>query len=152
MTNLQLEFNFLQFESIFSIDAVKPEDAGVYSVLVTNKLGEVRGLSIVKVDPRARKPVFIKDLNDTNVIEGFPLRLDVKYIGHPEPHLKWSVEGRDITPDNAYYKMTQSPDGRASLIIQKAKPEGEQKNILLILRLNYKKCFRRWQVSSDCCK
>jgi hypothetical protein len=76
----------------FSIDAVRPEDAGVYTAIITNKLGEIKATPIVKIEPRPRKPLFIKEMYDTNVIEGFPLRLDVKFIAHPEPHLTWSLQ------------------------------------------------------------
>lgn len=93
-------------------------------MVVSNRLGEVKGSSIVKVDPRDRKPAFIKDLIDTKVIEGYPIRLDVKFVGHPEPKLVWAIEGKEVSPQNAHYKLSQSPDGRASLIVEKAKPEG----------------------------
>lgn len=57
---------------------------------------------------------------DTNVIEGFPLRLDVKFIAHPEPHLAWSCDGKEI--DNAgHYKVSQK-DGHGTLIVEKATP------------------------------
>lgn len=73
--------------------------------------------------PKSSKPVFIKDLIDTNVIEGFPLRLDVKYLGHPEPKLKWTIEGKEVefsgATKTAHYKITQKGDGNASLIIDK---------------------------------
>ncbi|KAG5678438.1 hypothetical protein PVAND_008111 [Polypedilum vanderplanki] len=102
-----------------NIDAAKPEDAGVYSVIVTNKLGEAKATPIVKVEPRPRKPLFMKEIYDTHVIEGFPLRLDVKYLAHPEPQLAWSCDGRAINGEDGHYKLTQA-DGHASLIVDKA--------------------------------
>jgi hypothetical protein len=116
-TTLNIRFNFF----FFSIDQSAYEDAGVYSVVISNKLGELKTSSIVKIQPKASKPVFIKDLIDTNVIEGYPLRLDVKYLGYPEPTLKWTIEGKEIEfagqPKSAHYKITQKGDGNASLII-----------------------------------
>lgn len=105
----------------FSIDAVKPEDAGVYTVIIRNKLGEIKATPIVKVDPRPRKPLFMKEIYDTNVIEGFPLRLDVKYLAHPEPALAWSCDGKAIDGNDGHFKLAQK-DGHASLIVEKAAP------------------------------
>jgi hypothetical protein len=104
----------------FSIDAVRPEDAGVYTAIITNKLGEIKATPIVKIEPRPRKPLFIKEMYDTNVIEGFPLRLDVKFIAHPEPHLTWSCDGNEVN-NSSHYKVSQK-DGHGTLIVEKATP------------------------------
>lgn len=86
-------------------------------------MGELKSSSIVKVVPRPRKPAFVKDLIDTNVIEGYPLCLDVKFVAHPDPTLKWAINGKEIdmsgSPANAHYKISQKPDGHASLVIDK---------------------------------
>lgn len=112
-----------------SIDAVKPEDAGVYTAIIRNKLGEIKATPIVKVDPRPRKPLFMKEIYDTNVIEGFPLRLDVKYLAHPEPQLAWSHDGQPIQEDG-HFKLAQK-DGHASLIVEKATPSDAGKYQLI---------------------
>ncbi|KAL7050000.1 hypothetical protein ACKWTF_003934 [Chironomus riparius] len=104
-----------------TVENVKPEDAGVYTVIVRNELGEAKATPIVKVEPRPRKPLFMKEIYDTNVIEGFPLRLDVKYLAHPEPQMAWSVNGRDINGQDGHFKLAQK-DGHASLIVDKATP------------------------------
>lgn len=93
----------------------------MYTVIVRNELGEAKATPIVKVEPRPRKPLFMKEIYDTNVIEGFPLRLDVKYIAHPEPQMAWSVNGRDINGQDGHFKLAQK-DGHASLIVDKATP------------------------------
>lgn len=103
-----------------NIDSVRPEDAGVYTAIITNKLGEIKATPIVKVEPRPRKPLFIKEMYDTNVIEGFPLRLDVKFIAHPEPKLAWSCDGKEIE-SAGHYKVSQK-DGHGTLIVEKATP------------------------------
>lgn len=74
----------------------------------------------MKVEPRPRKPLFVKELYETNVIESFPLRLDVKYLAHPEPQLAWSCDGKEIS-DGPHYKLSQK-DGHATLIVEKASP------------------------------
>lgn len=99
---------------------MRPEDAGVYTAIITNKMGEIKATPIVKVEPRPRKPLFIKEMYDTNVIEGFPLRLDVKYIAHPEPQLAWTYDGKEIEA-GGHYKVAQK-DGLGTLIVDKATP------------------------------
>lgn len=61
-----------------SIDSARPEDAGVYSVEVSNKLGDASGQAKVEIEPREKRPVFISDLHDTEVVEGFPVKFDIK--------------------------------------------------------------------------
>lgn len=92
----------------------------MYTAIITNKLGEIKATPIVKIEPRPRKPLFIKEMYDTNVIEGFPLRLDVKFLAHPEPQLAWSCDGKAIE-DSPHYKISQK-DGHGTLIVEKATP------------------------------
>jgi hypothetical protein len=73
------------------IDAVRPEDAGNYTVTVNNKLGDLTGAAKVLVEAREKKPSFQAGLQPSTVVEGFPAKLEVKVIGHPPPTLKWQV-------------------------------------------------------------
>lgn len=43
----------------------------------------------VEVTQKERKPAFIAELQPTKVIEGFPVKLEVKILGHPQPKIKW---------------------------------------------------------------
>ncbi|XP_049875609.1 obscurin isoform X2 [Pectinophora gossypiella] len=106
-----------------SIDSCKPEDAGVYSLTVTNKLGEIASKATVEVGQKERKPAFIAELMPTKVIEGFPVKLEVKVLGHPQPKIKWTHNGREIVPDGDRIKVVSLPDGTHSLLIDKATPE-----------------------------
>lgn len=114
-----------------SIDSARPEDAGVYSVEVSNKLGDVSGQAKVEIEPSEKRPVFISDLHDTEGVEGFPVKFEIKVIGHPQPKLKWLHNGDEIKPDGHRVKITQNPDGTAALIIDKATEDdaGEYKVI-----------------------
>lgn len=102
-----------------SIDSARPEDAGVYSVEVSNKLGDISGQAKVEIEPREKRPAFVSDLQDAQVVDGFPVKFEVKVIGHPQPKLKWSHNGQEIVPDNSRIKTTQNPAGNASLLIGK---------------------------------
>lgn len=99
-----------------SIDAAKLEDAGTYSVAIVNRLGELAGTAIVQVEPKEKRPAFVADLQDTQVVEGFPIKLEVKLIGHPPPTVRWLHNGQEIKPQSA--KITQNAaDGTAALTI-----------------------------------
>lgn len=80
-------------------------------------MGDVRGQAKVEVEPREKRPVFISDLQDAQVVEGFPVKFEVKVIGHPTPKLKWLHNGEEIKPDGSRVKITPKPDGTASLLI-----------------------------------
>ncbi|XP_037298736.1 obscurin isoform X2 [Manduca sexta] len=105
-----------------SIDSCKPEDAGVYSLTVTNKLGEVASKANVEVTQKERKPAFIAELHPTKVIEGFPVKMEVKVLGHPPPTIKWTHNGKEIVPDGTRVRVVSQPDGSHALLIDKATP------------------------------
>ncbi|CAB3240106.1 unnamed protein product [Arctia plantaginis] len=103
-----------------SIDSCKPEDAGVYSLTVTNKLGEIGSKAKVDVTQKERKPAFIAELQPSKVIEGFPVKLEVKVLGHPQPTLKWTHNGKEIVPDGEHIRVVSQPDGTHALLLDKA--------------------------------
>lgn len=105
-----------------TIDACRPEDAGVYSVAISNRLGDLTGTALVEVQPKERAPAFVADLHDIQAVEGYPIKMDIKLIGYPQPKLKWLHNGEEIRPDSQHAKISQNLDGTASLIIEKALP------------------------------
>ncbi|XP_023945007.2 obscurin isoform X5 [Bicyclus anynana] len=105
-----------------SIDSCRPEDAGSYSLTVTNKLGDVASKANVEVGQKERKPAFIAELQPTKVIEGFPVKLEVKVIGHPQPTIKWTHNGKEIVPDGKRIRIVSQPDGTHTLLINEATP------------------------------
>ncbi|XP_034830933.2 obscurin isoform X5 [Maniola hyperantus] len=105
-----------------SIDSCRPEDAGSYSLTVTNKLGDVASKANVEIGQKERKPAFIAELYPTKVIEGFPVKLEVKVLGHPQPTIKWTHNGKEIVPDGKRIRVVSQPDGTHSLLISEATP------------------------------
>lgn len=85
-------------------------------------MGDLSGSAKVEVEPKEKKPAFVANLQDTQVVEGFPVKMEVKLIGHPPPKLKWLHNGQEIKPDGQHVRITQNPDGTACLIIDKAAP------------------------------
>ncbi|XP_072755043.1 protein Obscurin isoform X6 [Anoplolepis gracilipes] len=105
------------------MDYVRPEDAGTYSLIVSNVLGEITGTAKVEVEEREKRPEFVASLQPQTVVEGFPVKMEVKTTGKPAPELKWLRDDEEITPDNKHMKIISQPDGRQALILDKATPE-----------------------------
>ncbi|XP_022117643.2 obscurin isoform X5 [Pieris rapae] len=106
-----------------AIDSCKPEDAGVYSLTLSNKLGEAASKASVEVAQKERKPAFIAELMPSKVIEGFPVKMEVKVLGHPQPIIKWTHNGKEIVPDGERVRIVAQPDGTHALLLSKATAE-----------------------------
>lgn len=78
------------------IDYVRPEDAGVYSMTVSNSLGEITGSAKVEIEEKEKRPEFITTLQPLNVVQGFPAKMIVKLLGKPTPQLQWLKNGEEV--------------------------------------------------------
>ncbi|XP_025153244.1 obscurin isoform X6 [Harpegnathos saltator] len=105
------------------IDYIRPEDAGTYSLIVSNTLGEITGTAKVAVEEKEKRPEFVASLQPQTVVEGFPVKMEVKTIGKPTPELKWLRNGDEIVPDNQHIKIVSQPDGSHALVLDKTTPE-----------------------------
>ncbi|XP_033229349.1 obscurin isoform X4 [Belonocnema kinseyi] len=105
------------------IDKLRPEDAGVYSLVVSNNLGEITGTANVEVEELEKKPSFMGTIQPITVVEGFPAKMEVKTLGKPVPTIKWTHNGQEIKPDGKHVKIVDQPDGSQALIIDEARPE-----------------------------
>lgn len=68
---------------------MKPENVGNYQLVVTNKLGESTAEAKVEIEKRPQKPVFTKPLMPQTVVEGYPVKFEVKVEGFPQPKVMW---------------------------------------------------------------
>ncbi|XP_043582472.1 obscurin isoform X6 [Bombus pyrosoma] len=105
------------------IDYVRPEDAGVYSMTVSNSLGEITGSAKVEIEEKEKRPEFITTLQPLNVVQGFPAKMIVKLLGKPTPQLQWLKNGEELIPDGKHIKAVDLPDGTQALVIDKVTPE-----------------------------
>ncbi|KAG7203298.1 hypothetical protein KM043_010391 [Ampulex compressa] len=105
------------------IDSVRPEDAGTYTLTVSNSLGETTGAAKVEVEEKEKRPEFVTSLQPLTVVEGSPARMVINTVGKPKPELQWLKEGEDIVPDGQHVKIVDLPDGSQALMIDKATPE-----------------------------
>ncbi|XP_043255290.1 obscurin-like isoform X3 [Colletes gigas] len=105
------------------IDSARPEDAGTYSMTVSNSLGEITGTAKIEVEEKEKRPEFVGSLQPLTVVEGFPVKMEVKVLGKPAPALQWFKNGEEIIPDGHRIKTVGLPDGSQALIIERATPE-----------------------------
>lgn len=88
------------------IDYVRPEDAGTYSLIVSNALGDITGTAKVEVEEREKRPEFVASLQSQTVVEGFPVKMEVKTSGKPTPELQWLRNGDEVHKIYLFYYIT----------------------------------------------
>lgn len=89
------------------MDYARPEDAGVYSLTVSNVLGEITGTAKVEVEEREKRPEFVASLQPQTVVEGFPVKLEVKTTGKPAPQLKWLRNDEEVSIISIYLDVIE---------------------------------------------
>ncbi|XP_035904934.1 obscurin isoform X4 [Anopheles stephensi] len=102
----------------FIIDRVTAEDGGIYTCEVKNKNGEAKSASLTEIVPKGKKPQFVSELMNVNIVEGFPVKLNVKVIGYPQPSVKWTHNGTLVSGDR--YKLTEESEGAFTLALDKS--------------------------------
>ncbi|XP_014257942.1 obscurin isoform X8 [Cimex lectularius] len=105
-----------------SVEKSASENAGTYSVQISNKLGDASCQAEVDVLLREHRPEFQGHLIPTTVVEGFPVKFSIKVGGNPPPELIWSKNNTPIDIDGVHVKVEKLPDGQYSLLIDKASP------------------------------
>ncbi|XP_044269472.1 obscurin isoform X2 [Tribolium madens] len=102
------------------VDCAKPENAGKYELQVSNKYGDAMGEASVEIEKKPTKPEFLVRLVPQTVVEGFPVKFEVKVVGFPAPKLTWSRNGAEVISDNKHIKITELPDGTSVLLLDAA--------------------------------
>ncbi|KAJ8872079.1 hypothetical protein PR048_025680 [Dryococelus australis] len=101
----------------------RSDDAGAYTLTATNKMGSVSCKSFVVLETRERRPVFLQQLIPYSAVEGFPVKLEVKAVGNPQPTLTWTYNGKALVPDGSNVSLVEQHDGTTSFIIAAVTPE-----------------------------
>ncbi|XP_061508158.1 obscurin isoform X8 [Anopheles gambiae] len=101
----------------FIIDRVTAEDAGIYTCEVKNKNGDAKSASLTEIVPKGKKPQFVSELMNANIVEGFPIKLTVKVIGYPQPAVKFTHNGTLVAGDR--YRITEEGEGAFTLALDK---------------------------------
>ncbi|GFR06110.1 obscurin, partial [Trichonephila clavata] len=102
------------------IAEVKPEDAGKYTLLISNVGGEMRSSANVEV---IQSPLFLKPLEAVTGVVDCPAKLECKISGDPIPDIKWTKDGNEVSDDDANIRKRQLPSGEVALVFDKCKPE-----------------------------
>ena len=115
-----------------SIPEAEPADAGDFTVIARNELGEARTIGSLEVRPRKSDdpesaPEVVTPPGDINVDEGEPIRITAVVAGNPIPTAEWSFNGEPIVAaDEGSDGPVMSFDGDSvSLEIPKAKKTDE---------------------------
>ncbi|XP_045464007.1 obscurin isoform X4 [Harmonia axyridis] len=106
--------------TVLIVDCAKPDNAGTYQILVSNRLGEATAEGKVTVEKRPVKPEFSKKLQSQTVVEGFPVKFEVKADGYPEPRISWFRNGVEVISDTKHIKITDHPEGVSILLLDAA--------------------------------
>jgi len=93
-------------------------DAGVYSAKGTNEVGECETSCTVLVTQAMEEPKFTSLLRSAKAVEGSPIKLEGKMVGHPQPEIKWMYNDQEWEPDNDRIKQFVNPDGTFGLIFE----------------------------------
>lgn len=93
-----------------SIDEARASDSGIYSLVASNKHGEITGTSNVEVEEQEKQPGFLATLHPVKSVEGFAAKLEIKTVGKPKPTLKWTHNGEEVR-----FAIFQGPKERTIL-------------------------------------
>merc|ERR1719167_619202 len=93
-------------------------DAGVYTARGTNYVGMCDTSCTVEVTQAMEEPKFTSLLRSAKAVEGSPIKLEGKMVGHPKPEIKWMLNDQEWEPDNDRIKQFVNPDGTFGLIFE----------------------------------
>merc|ERR1719175_302153 len=93
-------------------------DAGVYTARGTNDVGMCDTSCTVLVTQAMEEPKFTSLLRSAKAVEGSPIKLEGKMVGHPKPEIKWMLNDQEWEPDNDRIKQFVNPDGTFGLIFE----------------------------------
>merc|ERR1719309_1208758 len=109
-------------------------DAGVYTAKGTNDVGEVETSCTVTVTQAMEEPKFTSLLRSAKAVEGSPIKLEGKMVGHPQPEIKWMYNDQEWEPDNDRIKQFVNPDGTFGLIFEST--DGNDKGAYVAIAYN----------------
>ena len=93
-------------------------DAGVYTAKGTNDVGDCETSCTVSVTQAMEEPKFTSLLRSSKAVEGSPIKLEGKMVGHPMPEIKWMYNDQEWEPSGDRIKQFVNPDGTFGLIFE----------------------------------
>ncbi|PAA78691.1 hypothetical protein BOX15_Mlig012691g1 [Macrostomum lignano] len=117
--------------STCTIDPLRLEDAGLYSVQLRNPGGVQKTVCNIDVRPKGEAPRCWSQLMDANVLEGSSTRLSCRISGNPPPRIVWRFNGRQLTPRPGLRINSDTYSGVHTLEIDEATKEDDGEYSLL---------------------
>jgi serine/threonine protein kinase len=100
------------------VEKCTSSDAGTYTAKGTNDVGEVETSCDVTVTQAMEEPKFTSLLRSAKAVEGSPIKLEGKMVGHPQPEIKWMYNDQEWEPESDRIKQFVNPDGTFGLIFE----------------------------------
>jgi len=117
-----------------TVEKCTMSDAGVYTAKGVNDVGECETFCTVTVTQAMEEPKFTSLLRSAKAVEGSPIKLEGKMVGHPQPEVKWMYNDQEWEPDNSRVKQFVNPDGTFGLVFEET--TGEDKGAYVAIAYN----------------
>ena len=117
-----------------TVEKCTMSDAGVYTAKGVNDVGECETSCTVTVTQAMEEPKFTSLLRSAKAVEGSPIKLEGKMVGHPMPEIKWMYNDQEWEPDNSRIKQFVNPDGTFGLVFEET--VGDDKGAYVAIAYN----------------
>ena len=115
----------------FVITSCRDDDSGTYTCKARNKFGTATCEATLLVSEDTVPPRFTKKLYDSTADAGNTVEFSVKYIGSPEPKVKWFLDDEEVSEDDEGMDIETEP-GSSLLVLEDIAPNdaGQYKCII----------------------
>lgn len=115
----------------FIITNCRDDDGGTYTCKARNKFGTASCDATLVVAEDTVPPRFTKKLYDSTADAGNTVEFSVKYIGSPEPKVKWFLDDEEVSEDDEGMDIETEP-GSSLLVLEDIAPNdsGQYKCII----------------------
>ena len=116
---------------MFVITSCRDDDSGTYTCKAQNKVGTASCEATLVVAEDTVPPRFTKKLYDSTADAGNTVEFSVKYIGSPEPKVKWFLDDEEVSEDDEGMDIESEP-GSSLLVLEDIAPNdsGQYKCII----------------------
>ncbi len=115
----------------FVITNCRDDDGGTYTCKARNKFGTASCEATLVIAEDTVPPRFTKKLYDSTADAGNTVEFSVKYIGSPEPKVKWYLDDEEVSEDDEGMDIETEP-GSSLLVLEDIAPNdsGQYKCII----------------------
>ena len=115
----------------FIITHCRDDDGGIYTCKARNKFGTASCEATLVIAEDTVPPRFTKKLYDSTADAGNTVEFSVKYIGSPEPKVKWFLDDEEVSEDDEGMDIETEP-GSSLLVLEDIAPNdsGQYKCII----------------------